>query len=358
MGTRDVLCVATALLAVAGCGGSDSSGAVPDGPGPVSELLGFEMEEPAELRRKELAMEEAVAECMRAEGWEYTPVDYSAQFPDVAEEDVSLFDDPEAYGEKYGYGVAHNYETWEAASIEAGEGGMMGAGQEIEDPNWEYQESLSPAEREEYGATLWGELPELGRTDSPDDLDALPLEEQGCHGLAQLEVWGEDPMQSNPELQQRMDDHWEGVTDDPRMVAAREEWLECMGEVVDGLDVDGESVDGPDDMYMHFDERKMEAMGLHREPFDDSDPEAWNEDVYTVMSDASGEDSWAWIGRPEPISDADLEELRAAELEMWKLDWECQKDADFPMIQRRIEEEFADELRADFPELADEASEP
>ena len=124
--------VVTGALALAACGGGGggSGDADEDGMGPLAELMGWGVTEPAEQRRQELEREQAIAECMRAEGWEYEPVDWSAQMPETSEEDMALFDDdPEAFGEKYGYGVARNYELYEAEGIESGDGpGMPGDG--------------------------------------------------------------------------------------------------------------------------------------------------------------------------------------------------------------------------------------
>ncbi len=82
--------------------------------------------DPVEQRRQELEIQEKVADCMQAEGWEYTPVDWSAQMP---ESDVDM-SDPEAYGEKYGYGVMYNYETYELGP------GKAAAGSPSRTPTW------------------------------------------------------------------------------------------------------------------------------------------------------------------------------------------------------------------------------
>ena len=85
---------------------------------PLAALMGW-VSDPVEQRRQELEIQEKVAECMKAEGFEYTPVDWSAQMPET---DVDM-SDPKAYGEKYGYGVMYNYETYEIGDGE-GEAGV------------------------------------------------------------------------------------------------------------------------------------------------------------------------------------------------------------------------------------------
>ena len=79
-----------------------------------------------------------------------------------------------------------------------------------------------------------------------------PLEEQGCYGQAQLAVYGEDPA-NDPEIQERMNEYWEGQLDDPRIDAANEVWAECMADEVEGLEVGGEQVTRPDQVYQLFD---------------------------------------------------------------------------------------------------------
>lgn len=79
--------LAAALLA--SCGGSsggDGGGGAPTTTiSPLAELMGWTNESPTESRRKQLRIEELVADCMREQGWEYTPVDYAAQDPVAAD---------------------------------------------------------------------------------------------------------------------------------------------------------------------------------------------------------------------------------------------------------------------------------
>lgn len=352
MRRRGVLGVVVTMVALAGCGsgGDGGSAEADDGPGPLAELMGWEAEEPAELRRQELEVQELVVQCMREEGWEYVAVDWSAQMPDAGEEDTALMGDPDAYGEKYGYGVFRSYELYEEESLLAGESPQE-MGMEFEDPNQEYLESLSEAEVAEFYASLsgdpeiWGEPGEDGMVVSP------PLADQGCDGQARLEVYGERPLDSEPELQERLQEFFESSAEDPRIATAAADWLDCMGDVVEGLEAYFRPLDHPDDMYGYVDGLKMEAMGLEAEPFDDEDPNAWTEDVYTVSGGMDGA-SVAYVGEPEAIPEAELEELRARELELWRQDTDCRDDVGFSDVQRQVEEDFVADIRADFPELA------
>jgi len=331
-----------ATLIACGAAGDDAESRNID---PLAELLGWDVNQsPAEQRAQQLAVEEAVQTCMRAEGFEYTPVDYDAQFGGD-EEDAELFNDPEAFGEKYGYGVVRNYEQYEEPYLVGGEDASFGP--VFEDPNQEYLDSLSESEREAYYTVLNGE--QLFEEPAIDEngnevFEAPPIEEQGCYGQAQLEVFGEDRFQIDPEVEQRLNDFYGTLQDDPEIETAEQDWLDCMkNEQPDALesDVSGFSVTAPEHMYQLFDFKKSEAMGMN---------------IVDYSQDDQGGSSYGSDGEQRPIPDDELEALRALELSVWKIDFQCQKDADIPGIQRRIQQRLVDELQAEFPELGNSDS--
>ena len=350
--------LAAAVVLVGGCGspsgeGEESASGIDS---PLAELFGWaDQSSPAEQRAQQLAVEESVAECMRAEGFEYTPVDYEAQFGGFAEEDAELFSDPDAYGEKYGYGVVHNYEQWEEPYLlgEDGEGGF--GGPIFEDPNQDYVMSLSQSEQEEYYKVLYGDQSffegpaatssldgefEDGEVNVTDSFQPPPLDQQGCQGKAQLEVYGEDQFAFDPEVQQRLEDFFTRSQDDPEIEAANQDWIECMrNSQPDALEstVEGFKVTGPDSMYQLVDFLKLEATG---------------QAVIDYQSDDGGfGGGYSTEGGGKPIPDDELEALRRRELEIWKADRQCQKDVDMDGIRKRIEQQLVDELKAEFPDL-------
>lgn len=328
--------IAVSLLAACGAEGSGSEAADPVDP--LAELMGWDIQEsPAEQRALQLQSEEAVQACMRAEGFEYTPIDYEAQFGGN-DEDAELYADPKAFGEKYGYGVVHNYEQYEEPYISGeGEGGF--GGPIFEDPNQEYVDSLSEREREDYYAVLHGDQSFYEEEPAEDGVYAAPpLEEQGCSGKAQGEVYG-DRFQIDPEIEARLTDYFTSATDDPDFAAATEDWKACMIDDdpdVFESDVEGFSVETPDQMYQLMDFEKAAAMGMR---------------ITDYESDDSGGSGYSSDGDQKPIPDDELEALRARELALWKVDQGCQEQADIPGIQRRVQQRIVDELRADFPEL-------
>jgi hypothetical protein len=359
-----------ALLALSACGeGSDNaSGDSSETASPLGDLLGWTDNDPVESRRQQLATEEAVAGCMREEGFEYTPVDYDAQFSsNETDEDIALYSDPEAFGKKYGYGVVRSYELYEEPYIgQDGDGGF--GGPEVENPNEEYVTSLSPDEQEAYYASLYGEPTEEPALEdsSFDDGEASvsteyispPLEEQGCYGIAQLEVVGEDPA-NDPDVQAALNDFYETSQDDPRIEAANTEWADCMTEPLQEVDLPDEmKVDTPDNMYQVMEAEKAAAMGQRMlpldpatgEPIGDYDPEQGYSSSFQ-NEDGTG---FAVVGEQKVIPADALERLRSFELGLWADDWGCQKDADLQDLRREIEQQAADDLVAQFPDLATE----
>ena len=186
-------CLSATSLVACGAGSKDESqSASSEEVGPLGELLGWGYD-PAESRKKELEREEAVALCMKDAGYEYIPVDYAAQFPESAEQDEQ-FTNPEEFGKKYGYGIVFNYNLYERPGATGGADNPIdpAVDEGFQDPNWEYQQTLSPQEQEAYQETLSGD-PSIWESagDDPESFVSPPLEDQGCYGKAQLAVYGE-----------------------------------------------------------------------------------------------------------------------------------------------------------------------
>ena len=105
--------------------------------------MGYDIS-PADQKAKELQLQQSIVECMKADGWEYSAVDYSAGnfYDDEYQEQLA---DPVAYGEKYGYGVVRGYDLGQEQST-----------QTFEDPNSDFVNSLSPDEQTQYYESLYG----------------------------------------------------------------------------------------------------------------------------------------------------------------------------------------------------------
>lgn len=329
-------CIAlTVLLAACGGGGSDEPAADLNDPtqGPLAKLLGFDVS-PADQRAKELEVQQVLVECMKAEGWEYQPVDYSAMNGSFTEEFEEQISDPQAYGEKYGYGVVRGYELQPDFSSSG-----------FEDPNMDYLNSLTMAEQQEYNAALYGEqsFVEADAIVEGDEGEAtefvMPsLEEQGCYGQAQLEVYGESPL-NDPDMQERLNELFEDSESDPAMTEAYESWASCMAE----RDPSYEFAN-PNEVINGFYDRLNTLQGF--EPFDEAGDGSGGVIVSGTSSDGPTDEQLE-------IDEADLEELRQDELSTWADDWACQQEVDLAQIRRDVEQRLADDLVAEFPELGE-----
>ena len=319
---------------------------------PLAELMGW-VSDPVEQRRQELEIQEKIVECMQAEGWEYTPFDWTAQMPET---DVD-FSDPEAYGEKYGYGVMYNYETYESGSGDGG-GGMA-----IEDPNMEYMNSLSPAEQEAYNAALYGD-PSIWEGPSVDAgvteatmVMAPPLDQQGCQGKARLEVVGEDPT-TDPEVQRMLDDFYQSQQSDPALDALVAEWIECFQPKLDeyGIETTPENIyDG----YQIMDGEKYRALGAEIVPVaNQAEMDEYFNSGQNVLSAYGDETGAGYVvlapdGELPELTGEQIDELTAMELDLWKADHACQDEVGYDEFTRQMEQDLVDQLVSQFPELGD-----
>ncbi|HUF98204.1 MAG TPA: hypothetical protein VMM60_08735, partial [Ilumatobacter sp.] len=320
--------------------GDDAS--VEESDSPLAALMGWEYN-PVEDRRKQLEVEEATANCMRGEGFEYQPVDYSAM--SNAEDDLA-FTDPEGFGEKYGYGVMRSYELYE---IGDGSGGMM-----FEDPNQDYTMSLGPDEQQAYYRALYGvEFDGPSNTTPDGEYVPPPLEDRGCSGIARYEIYGESPG-DDPAVQELLNDYYENQQNDPRLTDASAKWAECMTPSIEELGLD--TPENPDGMYSIMNRIKSEATGVEiievssQEEFD----EYMNSSDGQMMGAEQNQDGSGviYLGEPEEISGEEIDRLTGIEVKLWKADQACLTEANIVEIRRTLELEVVDRITAEFPDLA------
>lgn len=353
-GRHQVVRVASMALLItmgAACGDDAVEGDAAADNGPLAAIFGGN-ESPAESRRKQLAVEESMAQCMKDAGWEYKPVDYSAQFgtPGGEEENLSQ----KEFGKKYYYGTVHYYEIYELPSVGTGEDGSAATlpGQGFEDPNQEYVQSLSPDEQSKYYATLYGEPQEAPAIDTEGtgfvEGEAVPIEQQGCSGKAQHEVFGDQPF-NNPDFGKRFEELSQQMENDPRVQDADIAWSDCMYEINPDYDFGGAQ-----DVYRYMEPLMAEAKGQKTLPVDPQTGEPIGEfdqnQGWSTTEDADG-NQIAYVGAVKAIPGDRLEELRTIEKELWTADQKCQKQTGLDKIRREVEQELADTLLQEFPEL-------
>lgn len=348
---RRAVALASVVAFLAACGSSsgEGGGSAADEDSPLDVLFGGN-DSSAEARAKQLEQEEAVALCMKESGWEYTPVDWEAQFGnDAGAEDADL--SPKEYGEKYAYGIVRNYELYELPYL-LGEDDPSVTTPEFVDPNQDYVQTLSPDEQEQYYAELYGE-PQMDVAEGEEYVPP-PIEEQGCYGKAQQEVYGDQAF-NDPDISERMNELFEDLENDPAIIAAERDWKACMTDADETYDFPG-----PDEVWAYFDRRKYELGGQEiiettfdpqtGEPLDDIDMS----DVYTSSygEDGSG---YVVIGQPDALSEDEIETLRTEERAVWDTDQSCREDSDFAEVRREAEQELVDVMLQEFPQLEDGA---
>ena len=207
---RVLTAAACGLALLAGCsGGGDAGAEVP----PLEEQLGFD--EAGILARQSQA-ENLIRDCMKAEGFDYVPVDPAAQQaqlvgrPGMSKED---------FEKQFGYGITTLYEQRREQAV---------AG-----PNETIRNSLGEAERKAYDRALYGDDPTATFVEALDTGDFTRL--GGCIKQATDQVFGGTEVLQT--LQSKLDELDERILADPRMVKAVGQWSECMrAEGFDGLD--------------------------------------------------------------------------------------------------------------------------
>lgn len=308
-----------ALVLAAGCSGdSDASSSSGANSGPLAELLGYD-QSPAEGRAMELQTQQAIAECMKAEGWEYQAVDFNSSNPYQDEYDEQIAD-PQAYGEKYGYGVVRSYDL----------GLEQQTAQPVTDPNADYVNSLSVDEQQSYQESLYG-APQEAATDGGDPV-VVPLDQQGCYGTAQAEVYGDSPM-SDPDIGQRLEELGQAAQDDPAVRDANDIWAACMSDRDASYDFAS-----PDEIYSYLYGKLGEAQGFGPAP----------------APDVAASGFTRGVNPGDTLPEADqgaIDDLRAEELQLWTDDQACQAEAKIPEVRRDAEQRIVDQLIQEFPEL-------
>jgi len=195
-----IVVVLGVALGLAGCGGNGSSSEEPKGD--IEDQLGFDT---AGIMARQSRVEAAIRDCMKAQGFEYVPVDPFAQRAAVT--GSSRLSD-EDFLKQFGYGIST---LW-------GRGGAQA------DPNQRVRASLSPADRRAYDRALGGENPGATFSDAVDSGDFTKL--GGCTRKATEAVFG--GAQVLTQLQGKLDQLDERILADQRMVRALERWTSCM----------------------------------------------------------------------------------------------------------------------------------
>ena len=154
-------------------------------------------------------------DCMKAQGFDYVPVDpNAAQAALVGAQGMSKED----FEKQYGYGITTLYEQRRKQAV---------AG-----PNKAIRDSLSESDRKAYDRALYGDDPTATFAEAVDSGDYSRL--GGCVGTGTDQVFGGAEVLQD--LSAKLDELDQKMRADSRMVTAVREWSDCMRDAgFDGL---------------------------------------------------------------------------------------------------------------------------
>ncbi|MDA0160456.1 hypothetical protein OM076_09275 [Solirubrobacter ginsenosidimutans] len=211
------------VVLLAGCGGSHqnaSSTMTPEaaaGGGTIEDQLGFTRKGVAAASAK---VENSIAACMKAEGFDYVPTDPVAQQAALTGK-ANMSD--EEYEQQFGYGITTLY----------------GRGNAQTDPNDTIRSGLGEADRAAYDRALSGGKPEQTFVFAVDTGDFTEL--GGCTKKATDAAFGGSQLLQT--LQRKLDELDDSIAADQRMVHAQEAWRACVKNATGEQYEDAESIE-------------------------------------------------------------------------------------------------------------------
>lgn len=289
MKVRHLVALALMMLAaavVASCGGDDNS---TEPPQELEDSLGFGSGDQA--KEVQARVENRIADCMKAQGFEYTPVDPFAQQQALTGK-ARITD--EEFTRQFGFGIST----------------LFGKGDEQSDPNDRVRRSLSEADRAAYDRALYGENVGVTFAEAVDTGDFTEL--GGCTKDASEAAFGGAAVLTT--LVERLDELDERIIQDQRMVRANEKWTECMLEK-------GYRYEEPDEIDSDLEERFQAIVGSGVPPGTSTPPQG-------VSYDRAA------------LTDLQQEEVRIA-----NADLDCEKQEIEP-VERDVRPQYEDQFRS------------
>jgi hypothetical protein len=217
-------------ILVAGCGANKKSN---EPPVELEDQLGFSE---SGIVERQSRVEGAIRDCMKAQGFEYIPVDPFAQRAALTGK-ARMSD--EEFLKQFGYGIST----------------LFGRGSKQSDPNDRIRKSLSAADRAAYDRAVFGESPGLTFQEAIDNDRASEL--GGCTRKATEDVFGGPTVLAS--IQGKLDQLEERITQDQRMVRAAEKWSACAADK-------GFRYDEPEDIDADLIKRFESIVGVGVEP--------------------------------------------------------------------------------------------
>ena len=220
---RIALVAIVCLPLLAGCGeskkdtASTSTSTSAATGGTIEDQLGFTRKGVAAASAK---VENSIAACMKAEGFDYVPVDSVAR-------QAALTGKPnmsdEEYERQFGYGITTLYGRANAQT----------------DPNATIRAGLGEADRAAYDRALSGGKPDQTFAFAVDTGDFTEL--GGCTKKATDKAFGGTQLLQT--LQRKLDELDDSIAADQRMVRAQEAWRACVKDATGSEYEDAESIE-------------------------------------------------------------------------------------------------------------------
>jgi hypothetical protein len=190
------------LALLTACGGGGGDGEEDEGES-IDEEIGLDEEG---VLQRQIQAENIVRDCMKAQGFNYVPVDPTQRRAQLL---GSAGLSPEDFERQFGYGITTLVE--QNRRLQAEQAAAAG---------------VAEADRPAFDRALYGERTDATLFEALDAGDFSRL--GGCSREAAAQVFGgADVIQS---LQAELEELEQRVVSDPRMVAALEDWSACMGE--------------------------------------------------------------------------------------------------------------------------------
>lgn len=294
----------------------------------------------AQFREREVRIQEAIRQCMAEQGFEYQPM----LPPERGVVVDAGGESHEEWVEEHGFGVT----TWFGNEEEFEDEGVA-----WEDPNQEMLDAMSEAERQAWYEALYG-TEEEQMADTTVTIDEETGETiyystgfgAGCQGQAYEAEYGKS-QELWEELNPAMEEMWQRIEADPRVVEANENWAACMQEA--GYEVTTRN-EMYETVYQDFQARLEEITGgnTYVDPF-----EGWTEEeINAFFEEKSQEEIDAFFEEAEraAMENVDMEAVRALqqeEIDMAVKDLECGKQMEevYQEVSAEYESDFIAEHR-------------